>query len=227
MNQNSNDQAFQVEIVQTSVKTFFARLFYSKTGEPFDLTNVSEIVASFPGADGTPIQKTYNGSGGVTIVGAPGAGKIQIALTSGDTASMQPNPQIGQPLQLDVTIGSATAQQNTLSFGSPPVALTTYTVSIDDVDVSYVAQSSDTAQTVFASLMNQLEAVDELNCSFVVSGSGNDATLIITSLTAGEGFDCVVSAGITNTDTTPNAGMRTVFILPQALLIFPQAYGNL
>src|SRR4051812_13912820 len=114
-------QCASVLIVQSAAKSFFARLFYSNTGEPFDLTGVTEIVALFPGANGTPVKKTYSGSGGITVVGAPGAGKIQIALSTTDTQAMQANPQIAQNLQITATI-SGVAQVDVLSFGSPPIA---------------------------------------------------------------------------------------------------------
>jgi hypothetical protein len=217
--------AGSVQIIQTADKTFYTRLFYSKTLEPVDLTNMTEIVALFPGSDGTPIKKTFSNSGGITVVGAPGAGKIQIALTSGDTASMQPNPQIGQDLEIVVTIAVATAQVNTLSFGSPPVAQTEYTVTIDDVQANYTAQVSDTAQSVFTALQTQLEQNEDLEVTIAVSGSGNAATMVITSTIAGLQFDVEVSEGITNTDTTPSAGIRMMFQLSQVLNIQPTLYG--
>jgi hypothetical protein len=216
-----------VQIYQTADKTFFTRLFYAKTGEPFDLTSMTEIVALFPGSNGTPVKKTFSNSGGITVVGASGAGKIQIALTSGDTASMQPNPQIAQPLEVIVTTSAAVAQVNTLSFGSPPVVGTGYSVTIDNVVANYQAGVGDTAQSVFTALQAQFEQSEELEVTIAISGTGNAATMVITSAIAGLQFDINVSAGITNTDTTPSGGTRTVFQMPQALNIQPSLYGNI
>src|ERR1700722_1733371 len=155
-----NNGCSSVQIVQSAVKTFFTRLFYAKTGEPFDLTGVTEIIALFPGANNTPVKKTFSNSGGVTVVGANGAGKIQIVLTTTDTQAMQPNPQIKQNLQVIATI-SGVAQIDTLSMGSPPVSGTTYTVTLNGFPFAYKAQTGDTAQTVFTALQVQIAAATE------------------------------------------------------------------
>lgn len=223
MNQTSGN-CFTVQIVQTTAKTFFARLFYAKTGEPFNLTGVTEIVALFPGSNGTPIKKTFSNSGGVTVVGANGAGKIQVALTTIDTANMQANPQIAQNLQIIATIAGV-AQVDTLSFGSPPIAGTTYTVTLNADPFSYRAKTNDTAQIVFTALEALIDQ-SSLPISAGVSGSDDTAHLVLTSLIAGLGFTDSVSSGITLTPTTLNGGVRTVFLLQQVLNIQPQNYSG-
>lgn len=215
-----------VQIIQSEDKTFFVRLFLAGTGEPFDLTNAEEIVVSFPSSN-SPVQKTLSGGGGVSIVGAPGAGKIQVVLTAGDTNALKTNTQLSQPLQVVVTTGdSLGAQENTLSFGSPPVSGTLYSIILNGVPSSYQASSTDTAQSVFEALMTPLLEDPDLEevVSLAIAGSGNGATLVITSLIDGEQFDLVVSNGITNTQTDPNEGTRTVFLLPEALNILPQLF---
>lgn len=213
-----------IQIVQTVSRNLFARLFYSRTLEPFDLTGATEIVALFPGADDTPIEKTLSGSGGITVIGSPGAGKIQIALSSTDTGNMQANPQIGQNLQITATIAGV-AQIDTLSFGSPPVVNTTYSVALNGSVFSYKAKTGDTAFTVFTALSTQV-AQSGLTISAVVSGSLDSATLALTSTIAGLGFTDMVSAGITLTHSTPNGGTRTIFLLQQVLSIQPQDYDG-
>lgn len=224
MNQSCDGSPLQVQIVQSAAKTFFARLFYAKTGEPFDLTSVTEIVALFPGVSGSPVKKTFSNSGGITIVGADGAGKIQIALSTIDTQNMQTNPQIGQNLQIIVTI-SGVAQINTLSFGSPPVSGTIYSVTLNGSQFSYTAKDADTAQIVLTALAAQITAA-ALGITPVVSGSDNTAQMSLTAQVAGLGFAIAVSAGITNTASTANAGTRTVFLLQQVLSILPQDYAG-
>lgn len=221
---SENGNCGTIQIVQTAAKTFFARLFYAGSGEPFDLTGATEIVAVFPGANGTPVKKTLSNSGGITVVGAPGAGKIQIVLATTDTQAMQPNPQIAQNLQIIATIAGV-AQIDTLSFDSPPVPGTTYKVTLDGEQFCYLAKTNDTTFTVFTALQLMI-AASGLLISGVVSGSLDAAILTLTSTVAGLGFTDVVSAGITLTPTTANGGTRSIFLLQQVLNIQPQDYSG-
>lgn len=54
-------------------------------GDPVDLTGITEISTCFPKDDGTDLVVTKTG-GAITILGNPILGKLQIALTSAQTA---------------------------------------------------------------------------------------------------------------------------------------------
>jgi hypothetical protein len=214
-----------VLIIQSAAKSFFARLFYRLTGEPYDLTGVTEIIALLPGSDGSPVAKTLTNSGGVTVVGSAGAGKIQIALTTLDTGNLQPSPQIPQNLQVIVTLNGV-AQEDTLSMGSPPIVGTLYAVTLNGQMFGYKAQAGDTAQTVFTALAAQIVIATAagLPISAVESGSGSEGTLVLTSTVPALAFTDVVSAGITLSNTITNSGERDIVLLQQALNIQPQDY---
>lgn len=226
MNQScgSSGGCSTVQIIQSALKIFFTRLFFTKTLEPFDLTGVTEIVGLFPGTNNTLVKKTYTNSGGITVVGAPGAGKIQFDLSSVDTQNMQASPQVNQNLQVIVTI-SGVAQVDVLSFEDPPVGGTAYSVTLNGIEFSYQAQEGDTALTVFEALEAQISGVD-LPLGAVVSGSGNSAILTFTSTIPGLGFSDVGSEGVTVTPTIANGGTRTIFLLQQVLNIQPQDYSG-
>lgn len=213
-----------IQIIQSAAKSFFARLFYTGTGEPYNLTGATEIVALFPGSSGQPVKKTLSGDGGITVIGAAGAGKIQIDLSSVDTEAMQPNAQIAQNLQIIATIAGV-AQIDTLSFGSPPIAGITYRVTLNGTAFSYLAKNTDTAEEVFNALAALISASGIL-ISAVVSGSLDAAILTLTSTVPGLGFTDVVSAGITLVHSTPNGGIRSVFLLQQTLNIQPLDYSG-
>jgi len=149
---------------------------------------------------------------------------IQIVLSTVDTGLMQANPQIGQNLQIIATL-SGQAQVDTLSMGSPPVAGTTYTVTLNGLPLSYVAKAGDTAQTVLTAIRVQVVAA-ALPISSVVNGSGSGATLILTSTIPALAFTDTVSAGITLVATNANGGTRDIFLLQQVLNIQPQDYGG-
>lgn len=224
LNSNNSGSCCAVQIVQSAVKTFFTRLFFTRTGEPFDLTGVTEIVGIFPGPNNTQVRKTYSDSGGITVVGAPGAGKIQFALTTVDTQNMQALPQVNQNLQVIVTIAGV-AQVDILSFGEPPIAGTVYSVTLNNVAFSYQAVSIDTAQSIFEAISTQIVA-SGLLISSVVSGEDDEAILTLTSTVAALGFSDVVSSGITLTPSVANGGERTIFLLQQVLNILPQDYSG-
>lgn len=217
-----NGNPFTVQIVQSSAKTFFARLFYANTGEPFDLTGVTEIVALLPGSSGSPVKKTYSSSGGITVVGSPGAGKIQIALLTTDTEFLLANSQIAQNLQIIVTLAGV-AQINTLSYGSPPVSGSIASVVINGQTFSYIVKSNDSAEDVFVALSALITNADIL-VTGDVSSSDDMAELALTSVVAALGFTISVSAAITQVASTANGGTRTVFLLQQVLNIQPQDY---
>lgn len=206
-------------------KSFYVDLFYEDTGEPFDLTGVTEIVALFPGANGTPIEERFT-NGEISVIGASGAGKIQINCAADDTAQMLISQANGQYtyLQVIVTIGGV-AQVDTLSLAAPPVANTSYQVSLNSIAFSYTAVPGDTAQTVFNNLALQVSE-SSLTITPAVVGSGNSATLTLTSQIPALGFYDVVSSNITKTPTTANAGTRSIFLLRNVLDIQPQSYAG-
>jgi hypothetical protein len=76
------------QIIQGEDKTLVVNLTRQSNGAPFDLTNITAIVAGFLNADNTTLEKTLGS--GVTIVSPPGAGQLQIALTPSDTAGLAP-----------------------------------------------------------------------------------------------------------------------------------------
>lgn len=211
-----------VQIVQTALKSFYVDLFYEDTGQPFDLTGVTEIVALFPGANGSPIEERYS-QGEISVVGAPGAGQIEIVCAADDTAQMQISQARDQfqTLQVIVTIAGV-AQIDTLSFGSPPVGNTQYSVTLNGNTYSYTANAGDTAQTVFTALAGYISP--SLPLTAAVSGVGNAATLVITSTIPSLGFYDSVSAGITKTATLANGGTRSIFLIRGVLNIQPQSY---
>jgi hypothetical protein len=204
-------------------KSFYVDLFYEDTGEPFDLTGVTEIVALFPGASGTAIEERYS-QGEVSVIGAPGSGKIQINCAADDTAQMLISQANGQYtyLQVIVTIGGV-AQIDTLSLANPPVPGQTYMVTLSGSPFSYTPVTGDTAQTVFTQIGLQVSQ-SGLPITPVVGGSGNSATLTLTSQIPALGFYDVVSSNITKTATTANGGTRSIFLLRGVLDIQPQSY---
>lgn len=213
-----------VQIVQSEEKYFLVYLFYADTGEPFDLTSATEIVALFPGTSGTPVEKRKT-TGDITVIGSAGGGKIEIACSTVDTAAMLASPQFRQDLQIVVTI-SGVAQVDTYSMGQAPVVGTVYSATLDGQVFSYTAVTGDQAQNVFTSLQTQIAAASGLPISAAVNGTGNSATLVLTSTIAGLGFSDVASSGITLTATTANAGTRSIFLLKGVLNIVPQRYSG-
>lgn len=108
----------QVTILQGYPKTFTLELRLEDcTGSPFDLTGMTQILAVFPGTDGTPVQLTYTASGGVTVVGAAGAGKIQVAVSAAKSLLMAVNPNGTQTQDLQIVVTIATVKTPFLFFG--------------------------------------------------------------------------------------------------------------
>jgi hypothetical protein len=203
-----------------------ADLFYVDTQEPFDLTNATEVAVLFPATTGPAIQETL-GDENVIVVGAAGAGKIQVTCPAEDTALMQINPseQQYQDLQIVATINGV-SQVDTLSIGSVSTGAV-FNVTLNSQLSTYTAQAGEDAQAVFtalATLINKLTA--SINVSASVAGSGSGATLILTSTLGALGFSDVVSSNITKVLTTPSSGSRNIFILQAVLNIQPQSYSG-
>lgn len=219
-----------ITIVQAMSGSFYVDLFFQDTGEPFDLTSVTEIVAAFPATvnPGPSILEKLSLSQ-VAIIGAPGAGKIQVNYSALDSSNMQINPDTQQFQDLQVVVTkSGVAQIDTLSLASP-VAGTAYSVTLNGLLFSYTAIAGDTSLVVFTALQAAMLQSTIANGTYtaivsaVVSGSGNSATLILTSLFPGLGFSDIV-ANLTLVNSTANAGTRSTFILQATLNILPASY---
>ena len=198
--------------------------------EPFNLTGVTEIIASFPNI----VSEKYSLSQ-VSVVGAVGAGKIQVNYSALDSLNMQANPvpQQNQDLQVIATIGGV-AQIDTLSLSGGPTTGGTYSATLNGQLFTYTAIAGDTTLSVLTNLLNQMNSYASTlasmlpqvpwNISGVISGSGNAASLALTSTFAGLSFtDTVV--GLTKVATQANAGTVTVFIFKFALDIQPQSFA--
>lgn len=206
-----------------SDKTFILQLFQDEA--PFDLTSMTAIVASFPGPNNEWVTESV-ANGNVTVVGSPGAGRIQIACPGRDTLLMLPNPvpQQFQDLQVIVTL-SGVAQVDTLTIPSSIVGGAIYSVVLNEVVFSYTAQSTDTDLSVFTALNTLIaQATPPFPISGVVSGSPGTAALTLTSTIPALGFTDIVSSNITKTATTANGGSRAQFVLRNVLNIVPQPY---
>lgn len=75
-----------INIIQGSIKTFTVLLTKQSNGEPFPLTGATEISTCFQNADGSELMLTMTG-GAITIVNAA-IGKLQVVLTSAQTAAL-------------------------------------------------------------------------------------------------------------------------------------------
>ena len=195
--------------------------------EPFDLTGATEIIATFPGGVSEKLSL-----GQVSVAGASGGGKIQVAYSAQDSNAMQANPVASQNQDLQVVVvKQGTAQVDTLSISSVTVG-TVYSVSLNGQTFTYTAQTSDNQQSVFtalAGLINSAVAAQSpgptnLVLTAAVVGSGTGATMTITSTFAGLSFTDVVSTSITLANTTANGGTISVFLFKFALDISPQSY---
>lgn len=226
----NTDPCQAIQIIQGEAGAFYVNLpsqsapsgpTVGNRQEPFDLTNssgVNEIVASFPGASGTPIQEKLSLSQ-IAVVGASGSGKIKINYSALDATNMLLNPsqEQFQPLQVRVT-QNGVAQIDTLSIGGSVLAGNVYTATINGVLFSYTANGSDTATTA-------LTALAALILGQPVTAVMSGANLVITSTVPALGFSDVVSSNITKTLSTSNSGQLTFFLFPGVLNIQPQAYA--
>lgn len=102
MEQAQNALPGFVKIIIGSDKKYFAQL--SKCGIAYDLTGASAIKVSHPGLLQIPVVETL-ANGHVIVVGAAGAGLIQVVLPRADTLLLLPNPfpQQNQDLEIQVT----------------------------------------------------------------------------------------------------------------------------
>jgi hypothetical protein len=73
-----------VQIIQGGAVSFIIRIKDVSTGDPYDLTDVTEITTCFQNADGTELMLSL--SGGISVEGDPLIGKIKVSLTSAQTA---------------------------------------------------------------------------------------------------------------------------------------------
>lgn len=93
-----------VTIYQGYDKNYFIDLIYQDTGAPYDLTDCQEIIAAHPPATGsTPIEAKLTDAD-VVVVGAAGAGRIQVKLSAAKTALMQANPNEKQYQDLQISV---------------------------------------------------------------------------------------------------------------------------
>jgi hypothetical protein len=91
----------QAIIIQGSIATLLVRIVNAVTGDPYDLTAVSQVSTCFYNADGSELM--LNLSSGVSILGAT-IGKIQIGLTAAQTALL--NIVQYATLEVSLTTGS-------------------------------------------------------------------------------------------------------------------------
>ena len=88
------------------------------TGDPIDLTDCSAIVANFPAADGTVIEKTLGD--GILVITPDIMGKIQIELTGTDTNALTPG-RISFLVYVTISGSVSIAQfMNALMVNPPP-----------------------------------------------------------------------------------------------------------
>lgn len=216
-------KAAPVRIGIGSDKSFQVQLLLD--GAPFDLTAMTAISASFPGASGTPVVETA-ASGAVSVVGVPGAGRIQISCPGKDTLLMQANPVLEQfqDLQVIVTL-SGVAQIDTLSIPGSIAAGSIFSVILEGQVFSYTANAGDTDLVVLTAIAALIaKSSPALAIAAVVSGSAGSALLTLTSTIPALGFSDTVSSNITVVHTRANGGTRAQFVLRNVLNIIPQPY---
>lgn len=120
-----------VTLVQGYQKLFYVNLFFEDQKLPFDLTNVAALSLAFPAADSLAVSPiVLDLTTGVSIVGAPGAGRIAVLVSEAKSAliKVNPSPGQGQDLQVEVRVGSG-------GNASVPVAGTTVFVLKGALDV--------------------------------------------------------------------------------------------
>lgn len=197
--------------------------------EPFDLTGATEIVASFPNIVSEKLSLSQ-----IAIQGAAGAGKIKVMYSALDSLNMQANPVPAQNQDLQVIVTTSGALQiDTLSIPGGPTANTVYSMTLNGQLFTYTAIAGDTSLSVLTNLLNQMNAYQSSvatmippvpwNISGATSGSGNTATLILTSTFAGLAFTDAVVA-LTKVATQANSGTIAVFLFKFALRIEPQSF---
>jgi hypothetical protein len=212
-----------VQIGIGSDKTFQVQLF--QDGAPFDLTAMTAISASFPAPDnGSVVESVANTN--ITVLGSPGAGRIQIVCPGKDTLLMQPNPvlQQYQDLQIVVTL-SGVAQVDQLSIPLTVVGGAVYSVTLNGQVFAYTASPGDTDLVVFNKLYSLMElAAFPFPISVVVSGIAGSALMTLTSTIPALGFTDIPTSNISKALITPNGGSRAQFVMRNVLNIVPQPY---
>jgi hypothetical protein len=101
-----------ITIIKGSKAKMTVRLYQGVRGligDPLDLTLVTQISACFAKSDGTDLVVTKT-SGKIVVLGSPLIGKIQINLTSSETASLATTDRETLELEM-VTTGDPSAIQ--------------------------------------------------------------------------------------------------------------------
>lgn len=91
-----------IVIIQGGEIAFIVRLINSNTMDPVDLTSADHITTCFYNEDGTELNLDVGS--GVTVVGPPTIGKLQIGLTAAQAALL--NPVNNATLEIAVDFGS-------------------------------------------------------------------------------------------------------------------------
>lgn len=209
-----------VQITPSQLKTFFVDLFYPDTGGAFDLTGMTEIAASFPGASGVPIIERYS-QGEIAVSGPAGGGQIEITCAAQDTAMMltDPSPDQFQTLQIIVTIAGV-AQVDVISITGSVTPGAVYTATIAGQTVTYTASNTDNTGSVLAALLALIVALELTTLTAAISGS----TIVLTAIYPALGFSDTVSSTLTKVASILNSGTRAIILIPNCLNIQPQPY---
>lgn len=212
-----------VRIGVGSDKVFQVQLFLD--GAPFDLTDMTAIAASFPAPNlGSVVESVAKTT--ISVVGAPGAGRIQITCPSEDTLAMQANPVPEQFQDLQIVVTSeGVAQVDVLSIPVAPTGGAIFTVTLNGNPFSYTASAGDTDLVVFNAIQALIAAVAQpFPISAAVSGSAGTAALTLTSTIPALGFIDQVTSNITKGTPTPNSGTRALFVMQAVLNIVAEPY---
>jgi hypothetical protein len=101
-----NGRISAAQIIQGGHATFFLRLINELTGDPFDLTTCTALSMCLKNTDGTELTLTLGA--GLTVVTPATIGKIQVDVTSVQSALLNPSaPGTWFDLQLTVTLASS------------------------------------------------------------------------------------------------------------------------
>lgn len=75
----------RIKVIRGSKKLINVFFIFDDTGRPFPLTGFTEIKFAFSKQVTGVLTKTYTNSGGVTVVGVPELGQVQVSLAEADT----------------------------------------------------------------------------------------------------------------------------------------------
>jgi hypothetical protein len=95
-----------LNVIRGSDREFSIRIAIKESGEPFDLTGVTQILAYFPKEDGSALVKNMVSSGDIAVL-SPTTGKIRVYLSETDTASLSVGEV--QSFEIEVQIGGVTS----------------------------------------------------------------------------------------------------------------------